>query len=498
MFEGIATALATLADPNVLGFIILGSLIGMVAGALPGLGSPQAMAVALPFTFGMDRFAAIYFLSSICASAVFAGSIPAILVNIPGTPASATTVIEGYPMAQRGEANRALAISATASALGGLVGIACLVAAIPILQPITLAFGPPETFMLILMGLVMIAYAIQGNLILGLATSGVGILLSLVGYSYVTGVYRFPLGSKQYLWDGIQQVPFLVGVFGLSEAIRYGVRGSVVARVTEIAQEGLRGTLQGIKDTFLYPLTFLRSSVVGIIVGIAPGVGGSVSNVVAYAMTAKLSKDPQIGKGSVQGLIAAESSNNATIGGDAVPTLAFGIPGSAAMAVLMGGLTLHGVPVGPWIMKQHMEIVWVVVFGLAAGTIFSSLVGLLMARWFARITTLPTGLVVPAVVILVLTGSFAVRQNFWDVAITVLSGVFGYFLTRERISLLPLIIGFLLGGEAEKAFIQSLHISQGSLLIFFTHPLALALFVGTVAIGLYPLFQSRRLRKAAA
>jgi putative tricarboxylic transport membrane protein len=178
--------------------------------------------------------------------------------------------------------------------------------------------------------------------------------------------------------------------------------------------------------------------------------------------------------------------------------LAFGIPGSAAMAVLMGGLTLHGVPVGPWIMKQHMEIVWVVVFGLVVGTIFSSLVGLVMARWFARITTLPTGLIVPVVVILVLTGSFAVRQNFWDVAITVVSGVFGYFLTREGLSLLPLIIGFLLGGEAEKAFIQSLHISQGSLLIFFTHPLALALFVGTVAIGLYPLFQSRRLRKASA
>lgn len=492
MWEGIATALSALAGPDTAGLVILGSLIGLVAGILPGLGNVQAMAMALPFTFAMDRLSAIYFLSAIASASTFGGSIPAILLNIPGTPANAATTIEGYPMARRGEANRALAISATGSALGGLVGIAVLVVAIPGVRALTLAFGPPETFMLVLLGLVTIAYAVQRNIIQGLATAGIGILISLIGYSYVTGVYRFPLGSAQYLWDGIQDVPFLVGVFGLSEAIRCAMQGETETRIEEVTHAGFRGTLQGIKDVFRYPWTFVRSCVVGAIVGIAPGIGGSVSNVVAYAMAAQMSRDPMIGKGSVEGLIAAETANNATYGGDAIPTLAFGIPGSAAMAVLLGGLTLHGVAVGPWLMKEHMEIVWVVVFGLVAGTIFSSLVGFLLARWLARVSTIPMGLLFPVIVLLILAGAFAVRQNFWDMVVSIVSGVFGYFLTRYGFSLLPLIIGFLLGAPAELAFIQSLHISEGNPLIFLNSPLSLGLFLATVAVGLYPVFQTRR------
>jgi putative tricarboxylic transport membrane protein len=496
VLEGIAPALSALTNPYVAGFVVLGALIGLLAGVLPGLGNVQAMTVALPFTFGMDRLTAIYFLCAIASSSTFGGSVPAILLNIPGTPANAATTIEGYPMARRGEANRALAISATGSALGGLVGIVVLIAAIPVVRLLTLAFGPPETFMLVLLGLVTIAYAVQRNIVRGLATAGIGMLISLIGYSEVTGIYRFSLASPQYLWDGIQDVPFLVGVFGLSEAIRYGMQGGAVARAGEVTQAGFRGTLQGVIDVLRYPVTFARSCVVGAIVGIAPGIGGSVSNVVAYAMTAQMSKDPEIGKGSVEGLIAAETANNATIGGDAVPTLAFGIPGSAAMAVLLGALTLHGVAVGPWLMKEHMELVWVVVFGLVAGTILSSLVGFFVARWLARLTVIPMGLLVPVVIVLILAGSFAVRQNFWDMLVSVASGVLGYFLTRHGFSLLPLIIGFLLGAPAELAFIQSLHISQGSPLIFFIHPLSLALFLGAVAVGFYPVLQCRRMKGA--
>ncbi len=497
MFEGIVAAISVLGDPHVAGLVIVGALIGLIAGVLPGLGNVQAMAVALPFTFGMDRLTAIYFLCAIASASTFGGSVPAILLNIPGTPANAATTIEGYPMARRGEGTRALAISATASCLGGLVGIVVLIAAIPIVRLVTLAFGPPETFMLVLLGLVTIAYAVQRNIVRGLATAGIGILISLIGYSYVTGVYRFSLGSPQYLWDGVQDVPFLVGVFGLSEAIRYGVQGGVMTRAGEVVSTGFFGAFQGVRDVFQYPVAFVRSCVVGAIVGIAPGIGGSVSNVVSYGMTAQMSKDPQIGKGSVEGLIAAETANNATIGGDAIPTLAFGIPGSAAMAVLLGALTLHGVAVGPWLMKEHMEIVWVVVFGLVAGTVLSSLVGFFVARWLALVATVPVGLLVPVVVILILAGSFAVRQNFWDMLVSISSGVFGYFLTRYGFSLLPLIIGFLLGTPAEVSFIQSLHISQGSPRIFFASPLSLALFVSALAVGLYPLFPRRRTKGAA-
>jgi putative tricarboxylic transport membrane protein len=503
MFEGIAPALAALGGTQVMGFVFLGAIIGLMAGILPGLGNVQAMAVALPFTFGMDRLTAIYFLSSICASATYAGAIPAILVNIPGTPANAATTIEGYPMAKRGEAARALSISATASALGGLIGVGALVISIPIVKPVVLFFGPPETFMLVLLGMVTIAYAVQQNIIRGLATAGIGILLSLVGFSSVTGVFRFPLGSSHYLWDGIQDVAFLTGIFGLSEAIRSGMQARKGARVAEVEEVGFQGAWQGVKDVFRYPWTLIRSSVVGIIVGIAPGIGGSVSNVVAYAMTAQISKDPKIGKGSIEGLVAAESSNNATYGGDAVPTLAFGIPGSAAMAVLMAGLTLHGVPVGPWLMKEHMQIVWVVVFGLLSGTVLSCLIGFLIARWLARITAMPMGLVVPVIVMLILAGSFAVRQNYWDVVVTIASGIFGFFLVSHGFSLLPVIIGFLLAGAAELAFIQALYISEGSPLIFVKSPVALIFLITSIAVALYPVLKSyllateRRSAKAA-
>jgi putative tricarboxylic transport membrane protein len=495
MFEGIAPALTALADVQVIGFVVLGSVIGLVAGILPGLGNIQALAVALPFTFGMDRLTAIYFLSAICAAATYGGAIPAILVNIPGTPANAATTVEGFPMAKKGEGARALAISATASALGGLIGIGSLILSIPIIKPVVLFFGPPETFMLVLLGLMTIAYAVQHNIVRGLATAGIGILLSLVGFSSVTGVFRFPLGSSQYLWDGIQDVAFLTGIFGLSEAIRSGMHAREGRVAAQIQHAGFQGALQGVKDVFLYPWTLVRSSVVGIVVGIAPGVGGSVSNVVAYAMTAQMSKDPKIGKGSIEGLIAAESSNNATYGGDAVPTLAFGIPGSAAMAVLMAGFTLHGIPVGPWLMKEHMEIVWVVVFGLLAGTLLSCVLGFLIARWLARITTVSMGVVVPVIVVLILAGSFAVRQNYWDVVVTIVSGVFGFFLVSHGYSLLPVIIGFLLAGPAELAFIQSLYISEGSPLIFFKSPIAMILFAVSIGVGLYPLVKGRLLEK---
>jgi putative tricarboxylic transport membrane protein len=410
-------------------------------------------------------------------------------------PANAATTIEGYPMAKRGEGTRALSISATASALGGLIGIASLIVSIPIVKPVVLFFGPAETFMLVLLGMVTIAYAVQQNMIRGLATAGIGILLSLVGFSSVTGVFRFPLGSSQYLWDGIPDVAFLTGIFGLSEAIRSGMEARRGVAAAEIEQVGFQGAWQGVKDVFQYPWTLVRSSVVGIIVGIAPGIGGSVSNVVAYAMTAQMSKDPQIGKGSIEGLIAAESSNNATYGGDAVPTLAFGIPGSAAMAVLMAGFTLHGIPVGPWLMKEHMEIVWVVVFGLVAGTSLSCLLGFLVARWLARITTMPMGLVVPVIVMLILAGSFAVRQNYWDVLVTIASGIFGFFLVTHGYSLLPVIIGFLLAGSAELAFIQALYISDGNPLIFFQSPVSLFLFVTSIAVVVYALLKSRLLEK---
>ena len=493
MFDSLLIAASQLVDPYNFFLIIVGTLVGLVFGFLPGVTLLTAMALFLPFTHGMKPVSVMFLFSGIMGSAPFGGSISAILFNIPGEPFNAATCFDGYPMARQGEASRALGISAMASALGGLIGLVVLILLIPAIRPILFAFGPPEFFMVILFGLVTIAVAVPGQMLKGFVAAGLGILISLIGFSPVTGVLRFNFGSQNYFWDGIKLVPFFIGIFAINEIIDYFVHGGTISLSGERKDSGLAGVLRGVRDVFHHWYAVLQGSVVGLIIGILPGVGGTVSNFLAYSMARQVSKDPgRFGKGAPDAIAAVEASNNSKDGGDLLPTVAFGIPGSSTMALLLGAFILHGINPGPLLVRDHLEIVWAIILGRLVSNLIASAIGLMAADFLARATTISVMYLVPVILTLAFLGAYADRENVLDIALAIVSGVVGYVLSRCGFPVVTLVIGFVLGNIGELAFLQSLQMSFGSYSIFFTRPISLLLFVGIVLTCLYGLYKMLR------
>ena len=489
--EGFVEAFSFLTRVDVITFLILGHIIGLVFGCLPGLSGVVALSVVVPFSYGMEPVPAMFLFAGIMGSIIFGGSISAILINTPGTAVNAATCFDGFPMTQRGEGNKALGISATASGLGAIFGLCVLLAIMPVMRQAVLLFGPPEFFMLVMFGLVTVAYAAKGNIIKGLITGGLGVLISLIGYSNVFGILRFNFGSE-YLWDGLSLVPFFIGIFAISELITLGVSGG------GIAGERFKATgrvLDGVKEVFRHPITFFRSSALGTLIGIIPGIGGTVANFLSYTTAMQFSKHPEtFGGGDPEGVVAAESANNAKDGGALIPTVAFGIPGSAEMAVLLGAFVLHGLRTGPMLMRDHMEIVWALLLGLLISNILASSVGLIAANQLVKITFIKVHYIIPIVMALCFVGAFAVRGNIWDVVLVLVTGFLGYGMKKFGFPLVCLIIGFILGELAELSFHQSLMIARGSYAIFFTQPISLALFILIIVVLLLP-FMGRLVRR---
>ncbi|MFC2039574.1 tripartite tricarboxylate transporter permease [Chloroflexota bacterium] len=489
MLDTLLEAASYLLSTEVWLVLIIGCVIGLVFGALPGLSGVTAMALVLPFTYGWDPMIAFFLFAGILGATSFGASIPAILINTPGTAPNAATCLDGYPMAQRGEGGRALGISATASALGAIFGIVILVVLIPLVIPFVLAFRAPEFLMMILLGLTCVSFAARGNMIKGLVAGAVGILLSLVGWSNVFGELRFNFGSL-YLWDGIQTVPFVIGFFALSEMLRLSIRGGVIR---EKISGKLSGTLEGVKDVFRHPVTFVRGSAIGTVVGIIPGVGGTVANFLAYIAEVQASKHPEtFGTGEVRGVIAPEAANDSKDGGALLPTIAFGIPGSAVMIMLLGAFVLHGLHIGPLFLETNLDIVWALIFGLVISNILVSALGVAAGKYMAWITTINVAYLIPVIVSICFAGAFFLRGNIVDVVISVFAGFLGYGLQRFGFSRVCCVIGFVLGHLAESSFTQSLQISYGSYSIFFTRPISLVLFILFILILLLPLFNKLR------
>ena len=488
-----------LADPAALSVILLGALMGVTFGALPGLGSVVALAIALPFTYGMDPMLAMFLYAGIMSSVTFGGSVPAILLNTPGTPPNAATCFDGYPMARRGEGARAVSISATACFVGSIGGAVITIALLPLVTPIVFAFGPPEFFWLIAFGLVMIAFASRGNVIRGIIGGGIGLLLSMVGYSEMYGAFRYTFDSD-YLWDGIPLVPFVVGLFAVSELINYSSRGGATVG-GEVQSEGINWraqTLQGIRDVLSRPLIWMRSACIGSGIGIIPGLGGGVASFMSYVIGMQRTREPDLyGKGSVEGIIASETANDAKDGGALLPTVAFGIPGSPDTAILLGAFILHGLQPGPALLRDHMDLVYALLFGIVVSQVATSGIGLLTTPLLARISVLKSRWIAPFVLTLVVIGTYMLRANIVDVGLAIAAGIFGYLMRRFGFPLISIAIGFILGPLAEKALLQSLIISDGSYAIFVESPIALVLMICTVATLLAPLVAAwRRARKA--
>jgi len=477
-----------------LSYLALGTVIGLLFGAIPGLGGTTALALLIPMTFGMQPDAAIVLVGGIMGGVPFGGSLSAILLNTPGIAPNAATCFDGYPLARKGKAGIAIGAAATASALGGLIGVGVMLAVIPVAKAIVLLFGPPEFFMLGVLGLSAIAVSTGGKLIRGLISGGFGLILAFVGFDEVGGGLRYTAGIE-YLWDGVPLVPVLIGLFAISEMINLMAVGGQVSTGTGSASVGK--VFEGVQAVFNNLATLIRGSSIGAFIGAVPGIGGTVASFLSYTVTRQISKKPEsFGKGNIQGVIASEAANNAKDGGSLIPTLAFGIPGSAEMAVFLGVLVLHGFEPGPRLLLDHENVIYGLVMALALSCLFASAIGLCLSRYLVLLTRTDVHYLAPIVLSIALIGAYALQSSFGDVIVAMIFGVIGYFMVRFDYPRITLVIALVLGGIVERSYHQSLMMSGGSHSIFFTRlvtDILLVLIVISLALPVFRiLFSGRR------
>lgn len=477
-----------LLQPTELTFLMIGMLVGLAFGAIPGLGGTTALALLIPITYGLEPFAALALAGGVMGAVPMGGSITAILLNTPGTAPNAAACLDGYPLAQQGKGGLAIGASASANALGGIIGTISVLLVIPIAREIVLLFGPPEFFLLAVLGLIVVSTTSRGKMLRSLLAGAFGLMLAFVGYSNVSGVERFTFGNT-YLWDGIHLVPALIGLFAIAEMIHLSVKGGSVSHdSTNVKVIGMR---QGMLETFRHMGTVVRGSIIGTIVGAVPGVGGTVASFMSYSMTMQASKDPDsFGKGNIQGVIAPEAAINAKDGSMLIPTLAFGIPGSAEMAVFLGLLVLHGMQPGPLMLIDHQVEIYGLIWALTASCVLAAFVGLLLVRPLAMVTLLDSKILVPIVVSVAMIGSYAVDLAIENVILTAVMGGIGYMMIRYDYSRLVLVVALVLGPTAERNYFQSMLISDGSWSIFIERTPSLILSVSIVLLIVYPILRA--------
>ena len=463
--------------PNTLFLICLGTVLGIVFGAMPGLSSTMALALFTPLTFGFAPGEALAFLVAIYISSVYAGALSAILVNIPGTPSAIATTLDGYPMARRGEAGRAIGLATVASFLGGFFGLIVLMLLSPMLAQVARQFGSWEYTMLALMALTLISYVSSGSIVRGLIGGVLGLLLASVGADVIMAYPRFAFGTAE-LSGGIHMVVLMIGFFGFAEVytqLESNARGTVNQKV-----ERLLGAFREIRSQVG---NIVRASLIGIGIGILPGAGGSIASITAYGVSRRLSKRPEeFGDGSVEGLTAAESSNNASVGGALVPMMTMGIPGDPMTAVLIGALMIHGLAPGPDLYAKTPQFVSAIFLGYLVALFFMLAIGLAAARPFARLIAFPQHLVLGTITVLCVLGSYAIQDSFFDVGIAVAAGFVGYLLKKVDVSPAPIILGVVLGPLLESNLRRAILLSEGSLLPFITRPLSLIMLITILVV----------------
>lgn len=472
-------------------FVVLGTLIGMVFGAIPGLGGVIALALLIPITFGMDSTWAMVLFGATVGGVAFGGSISAILINVPGTAPNAATLLDGFPMSQEGRAAEALGAAATASALGAIFGLVIFIALIPVAQRIILSFTQPEFFWLAIFGLTIIAVVSRGNLFKGIIAGGFGLMLAMMGYGHVIAEVRFAFGT-QYLFDGVDLVVVLIGLFAFAEVLHMIVKGGTIAESGEAVTDR-RGVFKGAKEVVTRPTLFFRSSATGVLVGAIPGAGGTIATFISYMQAQQASDDPEsFGTGNIEGVIASEATNDAKDGGTFLPTFVFGIPGGSMTAVLLGALTMHGLNPGRELLGENLHILFMLLLALLGANILTSSLGLLSANHLSKLTRVEVDRLVAPIVVVCFVGAYALRLSLIDVAVALLFGFIGYAMIVFDYSRIALVLGLILGPIAERSFLMSLQISDSGYLIFFTNPISIVLIILTITALVLPIIQSRR------
>ena len=449
--------LGALANPMVILLVFVGVMAGLLVGAMPGLTAAMALAVLLPFTFTMTPLNGLVMLGAVYMGAIYGGSFAAILVNTPGTPSSIATAFEGYPMAKSGRAVEALSVATVASVIGGLAGVTFLLVLAPPLARLSLKFGSAEYFWVAMLGLTLIASLSSGSLLKGLLGGTMGMFLGTIGVAPIGGETRFTFGVPA-LQGGVEMIVALIGLFVVPELLNIAARAATALKAVSLASQERSNLGRVIKTVLSQPVNLIRSCIIGEIVAVIPGAGGSISNLVAYNEAKRASKTPdRYGKGCVEGLVASESSNNVTVAGSMVPLLTLGIPGAPPDAIILGVLMLHGLRPGMELFTASGPLTYgfIISMGLAALALLP--VGFWGGRVIFRIILrTPYYFLVPSIAMITLLGTYALRNSLTDVLIMLGLGVLGFTLKQVGLESPPIVLGLILGGIAEVGFVQSM------------------------------------------
>lgn len=493
--DAFLSTLADFADPYLLTVVIVGTLGGILVGAMPGLSSTMATALLLPFTLTMEPIPAVSLLAALYCAGTFGGSITAILVNAPGAPPAAATAFDGYPLAQKGYAGKALGMAAVSSVLGGLFSVIVLIVAAPLLARVAYNFGPPEYFALAIFGLSMLATISGESAIKNLIGGAFGVLLATIGMDFTTGIDRFTFGNWE-LSEGIHFIPVMIGLFAGAEFIKQSGK---------LDQARVRVMLDAVKlptrDEIRQCLgTIARSCGIGTFIGLLPAEGGTVAAMIGYNEAKRFAKDKsQFGKGDLRGIAGPEAANNAATGAAMVPTLALGIPGSATTAIILGALLVHGVRPGPHLFIEQPTLLYSIFLAMLIANLAFGVFGFFGAKAFARITLIPIEYLWPSVFVLACIGAYALEQSMLDVWIMVIAGLAGFVAQRFGFSAAPIIMGLILGELVEGSLKLSLIIFDHDWSKFLDRPIVVAFLALTVlSIGLPLINQVRTWRRLRA
>jgi len=486
-------ALTNLLEPARLGYLFLGVIIGLALGVIPGLSGIVGLSLLLPFTFNMDPYTALAFLIGLQAVVATSDTIPAVLFGVPGTVGAAATVLDGYPMARKGEAGRAFGAAFSASVIGGLWGAVLLALCIPILRPVMLYVGTPEMAAVCIFGLSLAAVLSGKSLTKGLVVACIGLMLSTIGENAQTGTLRW--SESIYVWAGLPMVPLALGLFAIPEIADLVIQRSAISKAHSTANSaGTAGSgqLRGMRDTLRSWFLVLRCSTLGAGLGAVPGIGASVLDWIAYGHAARSEKGAaeSFGKGDVRGVIAAESANNAREGGALVPTIAFGVPGSASMVLILGALLVQGVVPGPDMLSTHLDLTYTMVWSVALANILGAGILFLFARHVAKIANVRIGILAPTVLALVFVGAFQGSQQWGDLYTLLAFGMIGFVMKRLHWPRPPLILGFILGGLIERYTFISVERYGGAWL--WERPIVVGLILLTLVGILGPLISKFR------
>ncbi|MDG6896090.1 tripartite tricarboxylate transporter permease [Volucribacter amazonae] len=472
------------ANPTALLFGIVSICFGLILGVLPGLTATMGVAILLPFTFGMEPVVALLMLSGVFFGGIYGGSITAILINIPGTPAAAATAADGFSLTQKGKAGQALGFATMASVIGGLVSVIVLTFMSPILAKFALKFSAPENFALALFGLSIIIGISGKSILKGLIAGMLGLLVSTIGLDPMTGYPRFTFGNNELMT--VPFIPVMIGLFAGSEVFKSIAESNDIQR-NHIQIPKIMPKLQEVKQ---YSPLMIKSGLIGSFIGSIPGAGADIAAFVSYNEAKRFSKyKEKFGTGRIEGVIAAEAGSNGCTGGAMLPMLSLGIPGDAVTAVMLGALTLQGLQPGPLLFAEHSELLFTLFAGMFICYIALFVVGFSTLKYLVRILSMPKAYLIPIILTLCLVGTFAINNTIFDIGVMLIAGIIGYFIRMRDFPVSPIVLAMIMGPMAEANFRRALALHNGHLDFLYTRPITLTLFVIALLTLFFPLIK---------